>query len=82
MSKEGRLDIAYDLSDDEDLAILSVFVNDGNKIKMIRSFIGAEATELYNKLTTRVVSTCIKCGTTSTFDGRVCPICREKESKT
>ena len=81
MSKEGMVIVTYDMSDGEDLSVLSVF-EVGNQARMIRSFVGAEATELYNKLTTRVVSTCIKCGTTSTFDGRVCPRCKEKENKT
>lgn len=81
MNKEGMVIVTYDMSDGEDLSVLSVF-EVGNQARMIRSFVGAEATELYNKLTTRVVSTCIKCGTTSTFDGRFCPRCKEKENKT
>ena len=51
MNNEGELDIAYDISCNEDLSVLSVFKTENGQIKMIKAFIGEKAENMYKLLT-------------------------------
>lgn len=51
MNKEGELDIAYDISDNEDLSVLNVFTIENGKIKIINAFLGEKAETVYKLLT-------------------------------
>ena len=51
MSNEGELNIAYDISCNEDLSVLSVFKIENGQIKMIKAFIGEKAENVYKFLT-------------------------------
>lgn len=48
---QGELNIAYDISYDKDLSVLSVFKTENGQIKMIKAFIGEKAENVYKLLT-------------------------------